>query len=452
MKSINPATEEVIKEYQTHSDTQVADILRDVDKAQKDWARRSYGERAELFHEAAKYLREHAEEYARLMAMEMGKVLKEGRAEVEKCAYVCEYYADNAAKFLAPEEIKTENSKSYVRFDPLGIIFAVMPWNFPLWQVFRGAAPALMAGNSMALKHASNVAGSALAVEEIFIKAGFPENLFRTLLITSGQVENVIRNPLIAAVTLTGSEGAGSAVAKVAGECLKKTVLELGGSDPFIVLADADVDLAVSGAAQGRMLNSGQSCIAAKRFIVNEAVADEFETKLVEHFRKLKVGDPLEESSQVGPLARVDLLHELHQQVEKSLAQGAVLATGGRRIGGVGAYYEPTILTGVTEDMAVFREETFGPVVAVIRVANDEEAERLANLSHYGLGASIWTRSIEHAEKVASRIEAGLVAINKVVRSDPRLPFGGVKKSGYGRELSHYGIKEFVNIKTVVVG
>ena len=452
MKSINPATEEVIKEYQTHSDTQVADILRDVDKAQKDWARRSYGERAELFHEAAKYLREHAEEYARLMAMEMGKVLKEGRAEVEKCAYVCEYYADNAAKFLAPEEIKTENSKSYVRFDPLGIIFAVMPWNFPLWQVFRGAAPALMAGNSMALKHASNVAGSALAVEEIFIKAGFPENLFRTLLITSGQVENVIRNPLIAAVTLTGSEGAGSAVAKVAGECLKKTVLELGGSDPFIVLADADVDLAVSGAAQGRMLNSGQSCIAAKRFIVNEAVADEFETKLVEHFRKLKVGDPLEESSQVGPLARVDLLHELHHQVEKSLAQGAVLATGGRRIGGVGAYYEPTILTGVTEDMAVFREETFGPVVAVIRVANDEEAERLANLSHYGLGASIWTRSIEHAEKVASRIEAGLVAINKVVRSDPRLPFGGVKKSGYGRELSHYGIKEFVNIKTVVVG
>ena len=452
MKSINPATEQVIKEYQTHTDTQVGDILRDVDRAQKDWARRSYDERAELFHKAAQYMREHAEEYARLMAREMGKVLKEGRAEVEKCAYVCEYYADNAAKFLAPEEIKTENSKSYVRFDPLGIIFAVMPWNFPLWQVFRGAAPALMAGNSMALKHASNVAGSALAVEEIFIKAGFPENLFRTLLITSGQVENVIRNPLIAAVTLTGSEGAGSAVAKVAGECLKKTVLELGGSDPFIVLADADVDLAVSGAAQGRMLNSGQSCIAAKRFIVNEAVADEFETKLVEHFRKLKVGDPLEESSQVGPLARVDLLHELHQQVEKSLAQGAVLATGGRRIGGVGAYYEPTILTGVTEDMAVFREETFGPVVAVIRVANDEEAERLANLSHYGLGASIWTRSIEHAEKVASRIEAGLVAINKVVRSDPRLPFGGVKKSGYGRELSHYGIKEFVNIKTVVVG
>lgn len=452
MKSINPATEEVIKEYQTHSDTQVADILRDVDKAQKDWFHKSYDERAELFRQAAKYMREHAEEYARLMAREMGKVLKEGRAEVEKCAYVCEYYADNAAKFLAPEEIKTENTKSYVRFDPLGIIFAVMPWNFPLWQVFRGAAPALMAGNSMALKHASNVAGSALAVEEIFIKAGFPENLFRTLLITSGQVENVIRNPLIAAVTLTGSEGAGSAVAKVAGECLKKTVLELGGSDPFIVLADADVDLAVSGAAQGRMLNSGQSCIAAKRFIVNEAVADEFETKLVEHFRKLKVGDPLEESSQVGPLARVDLLHELHQQVEKSLAQGAVLAAGGRRIGEVGAYYEPTILTGVTEDMAVFREETFGPVVAVIRVANDEEAERLANLSHYGLGASIWTRSIEHAEKVASRIEAGLVAINKVVRSDPRLPFGGVKKSGYGRELSHYGIKEFVNIKTVVVG
>lgn len=451
MKSINPATGETIKDYPEHSDEQVAQILRDVEAAQKEWMQTSFSERAKLMKQAAQVLRDNTIQYATTMTQEMGKLLKEAKAEVAKCALVCDYYADNAEQMLAPEMIKTEAQKSYARFDPIGAVLAIMPWNFPFWQVFRFAAPALMAGNAGVLKHASNVPGCALAIEEVFVKAGFPKNLFRSLMIQSSQVEAVIRNPIVKAVTLTGSEGAGSKVARVAGEVLKKTVLELGGSDPFIVLPDADVELAVSGAVTGRMINTGQSCIAAKRFIVHESIISEFQTKLVERFKSLKIGDPMAEDTQVGPMARLDLLETLDAQVRKSVSEGGELLTGGQRVGETGAFYEPTIIRIANENNTVFREETFGPVVALIVAKDDSDALRLANSSPYGLGASLWTRDLANAEKLASQIEAGHVAVNTTVKSDPRLPFGGVKLSGYGRELSHYGIKEFVNIKTIVI-
>ncbi len=451
MQSINPATNQIIKEYPEHSDDEVRAILSEVDSAQKEWMKTSFAERAKLMKQAARVLRANATEYATIMTQEMGKLLKEAKSEVEKCAWVCEYYADNAEQILSPEEIKTENAKSYVRFDPLGAVLAVMPWNFPFWQVFRFAAPTLMAGNGGVLKHASNVPGCALAIEDVFVKAGFPKNLFRSLLIQPGQVEAVIRHPIIKAVTLTGSEGAGSRVARVAGEVLKKTVLELGGSDPFIVLADADIELAVNGAVTGRLINTGQSCIAAKRFIAQQSIINEFQARLVERFKSLKIGDPTDEATQVGPMARLDLLETLDNQVKKSLAEGGELLAGGKRVRETGAFYEPTIIRVTDENNIIFREETFGPVVALMAAPDDGAAVRLANSSPYGLGASIWTRDPAKAEKLASQIEAGHVAINTIVKSDPRLPFGGVKLSGYGRELSHYGIKEFVNIKTVVV-
>lgn len=451
MKSINPANNQIIKEYPEHSDDQVKAILSEVDSAQKEWIKTSFAERAKLMKQAAQVLRDNALAYATTMTQEMGKLLKEARAEVEKCVWVCEYYAENTEQILAPEMIKTETQKSYARFDPIGAVLAIMPWNFPFWQVFRFAAPALMAGNAGVLKHAANVPGCALAIEEIFVKAGFPKNVFRTLLIQSNQVEAVIRNPIVKAVTLTGSEGAGSKVARVAGEVLKKTVLELGGSDPFIVLADADLELAVNGAVTGRIVNMGQSCIAAKRFIVHESIISEFQTKLVGRFQSLQIGDPMDETTQVGPMARLDLLEALGGQVKKSVAEGGELLVGGERIGEVGAFYQPTIIRVPNENNPVFREETFGPVAALISAKDDADALRLANSSPYGLGASVWTRNLAKAEELAGQIEAGHVAINTTVKSDPRLPFGGVKLSGYGRELSHYGIKEFVNIKTVVV-
>ena len=398
---------------------------------------------------AAAILREDQAALAQLMTLEMGKVIHEARAEIEKCAWVCEFYAENAESFLADEMVETNASKSFISFEPLGIVLAVMPWNFPFWQVFRFAAPALMAGNAAVLKHASNVPGCALAIENVFIKAGFPENLFRTLMISASLVEPVIMNPHIRAVTLTGSEAAGMNVASIAGRALKKTVLELGGSDPYIVLADADIDKCVTTAVNARMINNGQSCIAAKRFIVVESRLEEFETRKAEIMSALRVGDPLLPETQVGPLARADLRDELHQQVKASLDSGARLLLGGKFISGPGFFYEPTVISNVRRGMGLYHEETFGPVSAIIPVKDAEQAIEVANDSEFGLGGSLWTNDFARGEELARQIESGAVFVNGMTISDPRLPFGGIKRSGYGRELSHFGIREFTNIKSI---
>jgi succinate-semialdehyde dehydrogenase/glutarate-semialdehyde dehydrogenase len=401
---------------------------------------------------AAKILRENVDEYAMLMAQEMGKPVKDGRAEANKCAWVCDYYAENAVFFLKTEPAQTDAARSFISFQPLGVVLAVMPWNFPFWQVFRFAAPALMAGNACILKHASNVPGCALAIEDIFVKAGFPENIFRTLLIGSTRVDAVIENPLVTAVTLTGSTPAGKAVAAKAGEMLKKTVLELGGSDAYIILEDAHLEDAAYTCAYSRLMNSGQSCIAAKRFIVVERIRDKFEDLFVQNMKAAKMGDPLDETVAVGPQARHDLRDELHRQVRESIENGARCLMGGEIPAGKGAFYPPTVLTDVKKGMPAYDEELFGPVAAVIPVKDEEEAIRTANDSRFGLGAAIFTRDLEKGLRLAEKeIQAGSCFVNTFVRSDPRLPFGGIKESGYGRELSHYGIKEFVNIKTVFV-
>jgi succinate-semialdehyde dehydrogenase/glutarate-semialdehyde dehydrogenase len=402
--------------------------------------------------QAAQVLRSNAAEYARLMAEEMGKPMRAGAAEVQKCALGCDYYAENAERFLAPEVVKTEARKSFVTFQPLGVVLAVMPWNFPLWQVFRFAAPGLMAGNAAVLKHASNVPGCALAVEQIFRKAGFPKNLFRTLMVGSRSVDAAIEHPLIRAVTLTGSGPAGRAVASKAGALLKKTVLELGGSDPYLVIEDADLDLAAKVGAKGRLVNSGQSCIAAKRFIVVEKVRRQFEELFVSQMSAAKMGDPLSDDTEMGPLARHDLRDTVHRQVEGSIAKGARCLLGGTIPNSRGAYYPPTVLTDVTKGMPVFDEEVFGPVAAVVPVKDEEQAIEAANDSPFGLAGGVFTRDLARGEHIAAElIDSGMVFVNEHVSSDPRLPFGGIKESGYGRELSHYGIREFVNIKTVYV-
>lgn len=452
MKAVNPATGEVIKDYSEHNPEQIDQILGDVDKTWLEWRESDFGKRRELMNKAASVLRDNQDEYAREMSMEMGKPISESRAEVEKCAWVCEYYAENAEKFLADEIIETDAKTSFVAFQPIGTVLAIMPWNFPFWQVFRFAAPALMAGNTGVLKHASNVPGSALKIEEVFRKAGFPENAFRTLLIGSSAVEKVIRDDRIKAVTLTGSEPAGMKVAATAGNVLKKTVLELGGSDPYIVLEDADMPTCVNTSARARMINTGQSCIAAKRFIVVESRLEEFEHAQAEIMGNMKVGDPLDEETQVGPLARMDLLKELDEQVQQSLTMGARLLTGGRKKDGPGAFYLPTVLTNCKKGMKAYDEETFGPVSAIIPVSDMEEAIAVANDSSFGLGGSVWTQDPEKGEYVARKVVTGAMFVNGMTKSDPRLPFGGVKKSGYGRELSHYGIREFVNIKTIWMG
>jgi succinate-semialdehyde dehydrogenase/glutarate-semialdehyde dehydrogenase len=398
---------------------------------------------------AAGLLRAGKTRYARTMTLEMGKPITQGEAEAEKCAWACEYYADNAAAYLAEQPRETDATRSYVRFDPLGPVLAVMPWNFPFWQVFRFAAPALMAGNTGLLKHASNVPRSALDIESIFREAGFPDGVFRTLLIGSAAVAPVIADERVAAVTLTGSEAAGVKVAEQSGRHLKKTVLELGGSDPFVVLEDADIAKAASTAADARLINSGQSCIAAKRFIVVAPVLEQFLEGFTGAMSRAIVGDPLDRRTTVGPQARRDLRDSLHTQVTASTGRGAQLRLGGQAPNGKGAFYPPTVLTAVEPGMAAFDEETFGPVAAVIRARDEADAIRLANLSRYGLGASLWTSDLNRAERLAARIEAGAVFVNGMVKSDPRLPFGGIKKSGYGRELSEYGIREFVNIKGV---
>lgn len=449
MKAINPATDELIREYQEHTSDEANRIIDLVDAEQKKWRLTPFSERRPLMHRAAEVLRKNIKNYSELITVEMGKIIAESRAEVEKCAIVCEYYADNAEKFLADEMVETDAGKSFVAFEPLGVVLAVMPWNFPFWQVFRFAAPALMAGNAGVLKHASNVPGCALAIEEIFRDAGFPEDLFRTLLISSGKVEEVIKDERVKAVTLTGSEPAGMSVASIAGRELKKTVLELGGSDPFIVLEDADLPACVATSARARMINAGQSCIAAKRFIVAEPLVKQFEEQQTAIMESLKVGDPLSEDTQVGAMARMDLLEELHEQVQKSIEQGAKLLCGGKKADRPGAFYLPTVLTDIKRGMPVYEEETFGPVSAIIPVKDAEEAIAVANDSSFGLGGSLWSRDLKKAEALARRIETGAVFINGMTKSDPRMPFGGIKRSGYGRELSHYGIKEFVNIKSI---
>ncbi len=450
--SINPATGETVKTYQDHSDADVERILSEAHAAFQGWRRVSFQERGTKMRAAAAALRKHLEAYARLMAEEMGKPLAQGRSELEKCAATCDFYAEQAERFLSPEQIKTEASKSYVTFEPLGTVLAIMPWNFPFWQVIRFAAPALMAGNAGVLKHAGNVPGCALALETVFKEAGFPGGLFRALLIGSDRVAKVIQHPLITAVTLTGSTPAGRAVASQAGAAIKKTVLELGGSDPYIILEDADLDQTVQTCVASRLINGGQSCIAAKRFIVVEPVRKRFEERFVELMRQQRIGDPMNEDTSVGPLARVDLRDGLHDQVQRSLAKGAKLLLGGTVPEGKGAYYPPTVLTDVKKGVPVYEEETFGPVASIIPVKDEAEAIRTANDSIFGLGAAVFTKDRAKGERIAAKeLEAGACFVNAFVRSDPRLPFGGIKESGYGRELSSFGIREFVNIKTVVV-
>ena len=449
IQSINPATGEILESFKETSGQELDRILMGAHAAFLQWREVPFARRAQRMREAAQILRTRRAEYARTMTLEMGKPIVQGEAEVDKCAWVCEYYADHAEAFLAEQPRETEASRSYVRFDPLGPVLAVMPWNFPFWQVFRFAAAALMAGNAGVLKHASNVPRCALAIEEVFREAGFPRGLFSTVLVGSSAVAALIANPRIVAVTLTGSDRAGSKVAEQAGRELKKTVLELGGSDPFIVLADADLAAAARTAAEARLINSGQSCIAAKRFIVVEPVADQFLDRFLDELRSRRMGDPLVRGTQVGPQARLDLRDSLHEQVAESVKRGAKLLLGGEVPAGKGAFYPPTLLAAVDKGMPAFDEETFGPVAAVIRAKDAADAVRLANDSAFGLGASLWTQDRARAERMAAQLEAGSVFVNGVVKSDPRLTFGGIKRSGYGRELSEYGIREFVNIKSV---
>jgi succinate-semialdehyde dehydrogenase/glutarate-semialdehyde dehydrogenase len=452
MKSFNPFTCQFGKEYPDHSSAELPEIIGHVQQSWLKWKETTFLHRAELMNRAASILRYRKDELARMMTWEMGKLLRESEAEIEKCAWVCEYYAENAEKFLRDEVCETDASRSFVAFQPIGIVLAVMPWNFPFWQVFRFASPALMAGNAAVLKHASNVPGCAMAIESVFLEAGFPANLFRTLMIPSRLVDEVIANPLIRAVTLTGSEAAGSSVAALAGKLIKKSVLELGGADPFIILEDADLGKAVKTAVTARLINQGQSCIAAKRFIVAKELLPEFEHELKNMFEALKTGDPMLPETAVGPLARPDLVDEIERQVNISISAGARLVTGGKRIDRPGCYFQPTILSDVGPGMAVYSEETFGPVVSIIPVNSEEEAIAVANDSEFGLGGCVWTRDLERGERVARQINTGAMFVNGMTKSDPRLPFGGISKSGYGRELGTYGIKEFVNIKTIWIG
>jgi len=451
LRSVNPATGELLETFEETPADELDRMLARADAASREWRRRPIAERADRLHAAARLLRERADTYARTMALEMGKPLAQGRAEAEKCAWACDYYADHAAAFLADEPRQSDATRSYVRFEALGVVLAIMPWNFPFWQVFRFAAPALAAGNGAILKHAPNVSGAALEIERLVREAGFPEGLFRAAFLENAAVAEVIADPRVRAVTLTGSDRAGSAVGAEAGRHVKKTVLELGGSDPFIVLEDADLARAAAAAAEARLQNSGQSCIAAKRFIVVERVATRFLEHLTSEMQARRVGDPLDPTTQVGPQARLDLRANLHRQVEESVARGAQLVLGGRLPKGRGAFYPPTVLVAVEPGMPAFDEETFGPVAAVVRARDEADALRIANASPYGLGASVWTADAARGERLAQDVEAGSVFVNGIVKSDPRLPFGGVKRSGYGRELSEYGLREFVNIKTVWV-
>ena len=452
IESINPATGERIESFDEMPPEQACKIIDKAHQAFLGWRETSFDRRAGLMRRAAGLLRERVETYAELMALEMGKPRREGRAEVEKCAWVCEHYAENAQEYLRDEPIETDATRSFVTHEPLGVVLAVMPWNFPFWQVFRFAAPGLMAGNAGVLKHASNVPRCGLSIEEIFRDAGFPPDLFRALLVGGPGVRPLIEHPKVRAVTLTGSTPAGQAVAGAAGAVLKKTVLELGGSDAYLILEDADLETAVEACVMGRLLNGGQSCIAAKRFVVTEKIREEFESRLVRRMSAATMGDPLGEECDIGPQARHDLRDELHEQVERSVASGASLLLGGQLPDGPGAYYPPTVLTDVQPGMPAYDEELFGPVAAIIPVQDEEQAIRVANDSEFGLGAAVFTGDTTRGEEIAARrLEAGSCFVNTFVKSDPRLPFGGIKQSGYGRELGRHGIHEFVNVKTIYV-
>jgi acyl-CoA reductase-like NAD-dependent aldehyde dehydrogenase len=454
--SINPANGAVIESFAEFSDQQIDQTLDRARAAYRRWRGTSFAGRAALMRAVARTLRAQRATLAGHITAEMGKPIAEAEAEVDKCAWNCEYFADNAESFLSNEAAPSTATQSYVAYRPLGVVLAVMPWNYPLWQVFRFVAPGLMAGNTGVLKHASNVTRCALEIERVIDEAAAtvaaPAHLFQTIITPGAQVDRVIKDPRIAAVTLTGSDPAGVSVATAAGSVLKKCVLELGGSDAFIVLEDADIDAAARMATTARFQNTGQSCIAAKRFIVVEAVADEFERKFAAAAAALKTGDPTDRSNQEGAMARADLRDALDRQVKESVATGATVLTGGKPVDGPGAFYEPTVLSNVTPEMSVFREETFGPVAAVIRARDDAHAIELANDSDFGLGGAVWTRDTARGERVAALVESGAMFVNGMTASDPRLPFGGVKRSGYGRELSSFGIREFVNIQTVWIG
>jgi len=450
-QSINPATEERIAEYSYISDDELNQKIDVADNAFDNWRKVSFTERAKYITAVAADLLKNKAEYGRTMTIEMGKPLKQSIAEVEKCAACCTYYAANAEKFLAPKKYKTDYSYSEAHFEPLGIVYAIMPWNFPLWQVYRCAVPAIMAGNTLVLKHAENVPQSALIIQKAFDDAGLPEGIFTNLFINHDQSDTVITHPGVKGVSLTGSERAGGHVASLAGANIKKTVLELGGSDPYIIFEDADLDMAAKTGCISRMQNNGQSCIAAKRFIVVQKVADPFIAKFVAEIKALKIGDPLQDDVYMGPVARKDLLETLEKQVDKSVAMGARILTGGSRTLSKGYYFEPTVLTDTPKDSPAYKEELFGPVASVFVVEDEQHAIELANDTSFGLGASLWTSDTKRALAISSEIQSGSVYINTMVKSDPRIPFGGIKHSGYGRELSDVGIHEFVNVKTICI-
>ncbi len=450
--SVNPATGRPVQSYDPHNADEIEARIARAVVAQREFRGSRVEQRAAILHRAAEQLESRTGEFGRLMTVEMGKPIGAAEAEARKCAWVCRWYAENAARLLADEQVETNASRSFVRFEPIGIVLAVMPWNFPFWQVFRFAAPALAAGNAGLLKHASNVPGCALAIEQLLTAAGVPDGIFQTLLVGSDRVESLIRDPRIRAVTLTGSDPAGRAVARVAGDCLKKTVLELGGSDPFVVLEDADMDRTIAAAVTARTMNNGQSCIAAKRFLVAEEVAEEFERRFTAKMAGLKIGDPLEPETDIGPLATAAIRDELAAQVDSTVAAGGRLLLGGKPDTGPGYFYPPTVVADPPTGSPLRVEETFGPAAAVLRFDSIEQAIDLANETEFGLGAAVWTRRQEAAEAFIAGIESGSVFVNGIVASDPRLPFGGVKNSGYGRELAGYGLREFQNIKTVWIG
>lgn len=447
-KSINPYNGEEIAAYSEQSENEIEDVLEKAQSAFDSWRQVPIEERSRLLAQTAKLLRNSVDTYAETMTLEMGKPISEARAEIKKCAWVCDFYAENAQRLLADELIETDASESFVSYDPIGPVLAIMPWNFPFWQVFRFAAPNLAAGNTALLKHAPNVFGCATQIEDLLEEAGFPEGVFQNLIIHHEKTEKIVAHDAVKGVTLTGSERAGRSVGSLAGKYLKKSVLELGGNNAFIVLEDADMEKAIETGVTARLMNSGQSCIAAKRFILVGDAYDRFLPGFKEGLRSVKKGDPMDESTEIGPLARKDLADKLHEQMEKSIEQGANRELGGQQDG---AYHEPTLLTGVTPDMPAFREETFGPLAAVTRAGDEEEAYRLAADSKYGLGVTVFTRDIEKARRNIRHVPDGAFFINDLVKSDPRLPFGGTRHSGYGRELSREGIREFVNKKTVYV-
>ncbi|MDB5263732.1 MAG: succinate-semialdehyde dehydrogenase [Adhaeribacter sp.] len=452
IQSVNPADNSLLQSFEPLTDAELENALAQADNTFKSWRKTTFAERSRLMQQCAAVLEEEQRHYATLMTLEMGKPISQAMGEIKKCAAVCRYYAEHAENFLQDEIMKTDASKSFVSYEPLGAVLAIMPWNFPYWQVFRFAAPALMAGNVGLLKHASNVPQCALAIEEIFRKAGFPAGAFTTLLISSEKVETVIKDDRVKAVTLTGSEAAGASVAQQAGREIKKTVLELGGSDPFIILADADLDQAVETAVNSRLINTGQSCIAAKRFMVTEPIAEAFLKKMKETLQAKKTGNPMAEDCDYGPMARADLARDLQQQVNESVAKGAKIYLDGGHQNNDTAYFKPMILTDIKPGSPAYDDELFGPVALVFVVKDEDEAVRIANDHRYGLGATIFTRDLTKGENLARRIESGNVFINAMVQSAPGIPFGGIKKSGYGRELSYVGIREFVNQKTIWIG